>query len=73
VGEERDPYRKQAVRRPQGLFGLPEGTFVLDRIPKEFQNRDDDTVAGAVNLQYHFGDPDVMVYTSFSTGYRPGI
>jgi len=57
---------------PAGFFGEPEGTYIGDLIPDEFQNRDDDAVTGAVNLQYHFGDPDVMVYTSFSTGYRPG-
>jgi iron complex outermembrane receptor protein len=33
---------------------------------------DDDAVTGAVNLQYHFNEPDLMVYGSFATGYRPG-
>jgi iron complex outermembrane receptor protein len=57
---------------PRGFGGLPEGTFISDLIPEEFQNRDDDSVTGAINLQYHFNDPDVMVYGSFGTGYRPG-
>jgi len=55
-----------------GFRGIPAGTFLGSLIPEEHQHRDDDSVTGAVNLQYHFDDPDVMVYTSFSTGYRPG-
>lgn len=57
---------------PQGLFGLPEGTYVQSLIPEDVQDSDDDAVTGAVNLQYHFNDPDLMIYGSFSTGYRPG-
>ena len=57
---------------PQGLFGLPEGEFFASLIPEENEKRDDDAVTGALNLQYHFNDPDLMVYGSFATGYRPG-
>lgn len=57
---------------PQGLFGLPEGEYFVSLIPEDEQKRDDDAVTGAVNLQYHFDEPDLMMYGSFSTGYRPG-
>ncbi len=57
---------------PQGLFGLPEGEYFASLIPEEDQDRDDDAVTGAVNLQYHFNEPDLMVYGSFATGYRQG-
>jgi iron complex outermembrane receptor protein len=57
---------------PQGLFGLPEGEFFVSLIPEEVQDTDDDAVTGAVNLQYHFSEPDLMVYGSFATGYRSG-
>jgi iron complex outermembrane receptor protein len=56
---------------PQGFFGSPEGTFIVDLIPQEDQDVDEEAVTGAVNLQYHFDDPDVMVYTSIGNGYRP--
>jgi iron complex outermembrane recepter protein len=57
---------------PQGLFGLPEGTFFASLIPEDAQNTDEDAVTGSANLQYHFNEPDLMVYGSYSTGYRPG-
>lgn len=57
---------------PKGYFGMPEGTFLANLIPAKNQKRDDDAVTGSVNLQYQFDDPDLMVYSSFSTGYRPG-
>lgn len=57
---------------PQGLFGLPEGELFTSLIPKEYQDEDEDAVTGAVNLQYAFDEPDLVVYGSFSTGYRPG-
>lgn len=57
---------------PQGLFGLPEGEYFASLIPEEDQDTDDDAVTGAVNLQYHFDEPDLMVYGSFATGYRSG-
>ena len=57
---------------PQGLFGMPEGSLFASLIPEEFQERDDDAVTGTASLQYQFDDPDMMVYGSFSTGYRPG-
>lgn len=56
---------------PQGLFGLPEGEHFASLIPEEFQKTENDAVTGAVNLQYHFEDPDIMVYGSYATGYRP--
>jgi len=57
---------------PQGLFGTPEGTFFASLIPEADQERDDDALTGAVSLQYNFDEPDLMVYGSLSTGYRPG-
>lgn len=57
---------------PRGFGPLPEGALISQLIPEEFQSRDDDAITGALNLQYHFDDPDMMVYGSFSTGYRPG-
>lgn len=57
---------------PQGLFGAPEGTLFATLIPEAFQNRDDDALTGAITIQCQFDDPEVMVYGSYSTGYRPG-
>ena len=71
-GRTETDIKSEIFAGPAGLFGLPEGTFFAELIPKKFQDNDNDAVTGAVNLQYNFDDPDVMVYTSFSTGYRPG-
>jgi len=57
---------------PQGYFGMPQGGFLTSLIPTENQQRDDDAVTGSINLQYQFDEPDLMVYGSFATGYRPG-
>jgi len=56
----------------QGLFGTPAGEFFATLVPEEAQEFDKDAVTGAVSLQYHFDEPDLTVYTSYSTGYRPG-
>lgn len=57
---------------PTGFFGQPEGELVAVLVPQEFENRSDDAVTGAVNIQYQFNDSDTMVYATYATGYRPG-
>lgn len=56
----------------EGIAGYEPGEQLSEGFSKENKKENSEALTGAISLQYALDDPDVVLYTSFSTGYRPG-
>jgi len=53
-------------------LGISAGDQLGNLLPGDLGIFESDEVTGSVNISYNFDDPEVMVYGSAATSYRPG-